>query len=253
MTYNRIEAVKKMLKKNKTVTYAQLSNALPDVSVMTLRRDIERLEVEGFAKRIRGGATLIGTLPKSEDTFSKRLRENADEKDLLVKSAVSLIESGRSVFLDSGTTMLALAKILPNKPLSVVTSGPNVALELANRPNTTLNLIGGTLNPNNCSVAGASAIMCLKMLNIDLAFISPSGFSLSGGFTVGNYADCEVKKAVIKKASKVIMLLSKHKLDKTLPFTFANLKDVDVLITDLSKDNTIVKKAEMLGVSVITV
>lgn len=253
MSFNRLEIIKQMLNDNSYVSFSELSNRFPDVSTMTLRRDIQRLEHEGFAMKIRGGAKKVEGNKEREDLYSKRANRNIEEKQLLASNALQFIEIGRSVFLDSGSTIMELAKILPDVHLSIVTSGPNIALEIIKNHNPTVNILGGTINSDNCSVAGPTALTSIKSFNIDIAFIAPSGYSSKGGFTVGNYAECEVKRAIIKKANKVIMLMEGEKINKSLPFTFATLKDIDIIITngELSKDFT--KLALKSNVTIINV
>jgi len=91
----------------------------------------------------------------------------------------------------------------------------------------------------------------LDMINIDIAFMAASGFTLENGFTVSNFFECELKKAVIRKAKKVIMLIDSSKFNKVMAFTFANLSDLDVLISDDKIPEYIVKKAEEVGVTVL--
>lgn len=240
MTYNRLEIIKQLLIEKNIVSFKELESQFPEVSTMTLRRDIERLEHEGFAMKIRGGAKKVDQSKEREDLYSKRANRNIEEKQLLASNALQFIEIGRSVFLDSGSTIMELAKILPDVHLSIITSGPNIALEITKNHNPSVSILGGTINSDNCSVAGPTALASIKNFNIDIAFIAPSGYSSNGGFTVGNYAECEVKRAIIKKANMVIMLMEQEKINKSLPFTFATLKDIDVIITngELSKEFT---------------
>lgn len=253
MTFNRLELIKQILNEKGYVSFKELSENFPELSVMTLRRDIERLEFEGFAIKIRGGAKKITFSKEREDIFSKRASMNLPIKNSLANAALQFIEIGRSVYLDSGSTIMELAKILPDVHLSIITSGPNIALEILNNQKPTVNILGGTINSDNCSVAGPNSLSSLKNYNIDLAFISPSGYSYNGGFTVGNYAECEVKRAVIKKANKVIMLMEQEKINKSLPFTFALLKDIDILIIDGEMSNDFLKRADKANVKIINV
>ena len=91
----------------------------------------------------------------------------------------------------------------------------------------------------------------LDIINIDIAFMAASGFSIENGFTVSNFFECELKKAVIKKAKKVIMLVDSSKFNKVLAFTFGHLSDLDVLISDDKIPEHIVRKAEEAGVKVL--
>ncbi|MBE6903380.1 MAG: DeoR/GlpR transcriptional regulator [Ruminococcaceae bacterium] len=255
MNYDRQETIKRLLNENNIVYLKDLEKLFPDVSSMTLRRDIEKLEFQGIAQKIRGGAkrTVFDSSSAHEPAYSHRATVNMDIKTRLARNAVKFIESGRAVFLDSGTTTMELAKLLPDIKLSILTTGPNIAIEASKRYSTTVNMVGGTINSNNCAVSGMQALSFIKSINIDIAFTTPSGYSQSGGFTVGNYADCEVKRAIIKKANKVVMLMSSDKLDKSLPFTFATLKDIDVLITDGVLEESILKTAERSGIEIIRV
>ncbi len=255
MTYSRQERIKQLLIQKGVVYFKELETLFPEVSTMTIRRDIEKLEFEGVAIKIRGGAkhAVFDGKEAREAAYSHRALENIDIKSKLAREALMFVETGRSVFLDSGTTIMEFAKILPDIKLSILTTGPNIALEIIKKYNPSVNMVGGTINSDNCSVAGAQALSFIKSINIDIAFITPSGYSQNGGFTCGNYAECELKRAVIKKANKVIMLTTSDKLNKSLPFTFATLKDIDVLITDAKLDEYTFKSAVKSGVKIVKV
>jgi DeoR/GlpR family transcriptional regulator of sugar metabolism len=127
---------------------------------------------------------------------------------------------------------MCFASILPDISLTVLTSGPNIALEVLKNHNPTVNLIGGLINQDNLCVSGKQSLNFIKDVNIDIAFMSSSGFSAKDGFTCGNYSEAELKKTIIKKANRVIMLMDSNKVDKSLIFTFASIKDIDIIITD---------------------
>jgi DeoR/GlpR family transcriptional regulator of sugar metabolism len=91
----------------------------------------------------------------------------------------------------------------------------------------------------------------LDFINVDIAFMAASGYSLDNGFTVSNYFECELKKAVIKKAKKVIMMADSSKFTKVLAFTFGDLSDLDVLICEKKLPDPIIKKAIEAGVEII--
>ena len=186
-----------------------------------------------------------------EAVYSLREAENYEGKAKIAKLAISFIEPDRSVFLDSGTTVMSLARILPDLKLSILTSGPNLALEAVKRYNTNVNLVGGTVNRHNLSVSGMMSIEFIRNLNIDTAFMVASGFSLGSGFSCGNYSECELKSSIIHKAQKVIMLMDSSKFDKNLPFSFASLSDVNYFVTDKKPDDAVLAKAEECGAQVL--
>ena len=72
----------------------------------------------------------------------------------------------------------------------------------------------------------------MDSVNIDTAVLSTTGYSEKGGFSVGSYTECMLKRKVIQKAGRVILLMDRSKLGRTLPFTFAELEDIDVFICD---------------------
>ncbi len=228
----RREKERQLLLQKPFLSLEELIEEFPDVSSMTLRRDIEYLEKHGEAIKVRGGARSMKFITTSmEDSYTKRLRENTREKEMIAQRAAAMIETGRSVFLDSGTTMLALARNLPDERVNIVTTGPNVALELIKKSKPVVNIIGGMLNRDNISVVGSQAAEYVAEINVDTAFIVPSGIS-ADGITCGNYSECELKKAVIEKARQVVVVVNLSKVDKVLPYTVCDFKDIDMIITD---------------------
>ena len=248
----RRDTIKKLLDAKGEIVLTELEAIFPDCSSMTLRRDLKYLEDNGLVKRTRGGAVALSRLSiAAEDVYSRRAVENTDAKTVIAKKAASLLESGRSLYLDSGTTLMQFAKEIPDDYISILTSGPNIGMELIkkNRPN--VMLIGGQLSRNTISVSGAGANRYLSGVNIDVAFMASSGFSLQHGFTSGTYSECELKREVLKMASKVIMLMDSSKVGKNLPYTFSVLSDIDVLVSDDQLPEEIVQTAREQGVTVI--
>lgn len=236
---NRISAIKQYVQEKGEVKLSELERLFPGISSMTLRRDLKKLEEAGDIVRTKGGAKSISHLSRiKEEMYSKRSSENMAEKLAIAKKALKHIEQDRSIFLDSGTTVMCLAQFLESQKLFITTSAPNIALECAKNPNSTINLIGGNLSRENLSLSGITALNFLDNINIDIAFVAASGFSTKSGFTCGNFDEGEIKKRVISKASKVIILMDSTKLGKNLPFTFAKLDDIDLIISDdkVSKD-----------------
>ena len=114
---------------------------------MTLRRDIEYFEEQSEAIKVRGGARSMKFITTCmEGKFSLRMNENTPAKQKIASVALSLIETERSVFLDSGTTIFQLAATMPDERLVVTTTGPNIALELIKKKLPIVNLVGGMLN-----------------------------------------------------------------------------------------------------------
>lgn len=247
----RRATIRELLQSKPFVSLRELEKTFPDVSSMTLRRDIEYFEKQGEAIKVRGGARSMKFITTSmEDSFKQRLSENTVAKDKIARCAISMIETGRSMFFDSGTTMLRMAELLPDERLTITTTGPNIALELLNKTLPIINLVGGMVNRDNISISGTPALEFLDSINIDIAFIVPSGMSGKNGLTSGNYSECELKKLVVQKARRIIALMDTSKLDKSLPYTFCGIEDLDTIITDAPLPEDITRQADAAGVKV---
>ncbi len=247
----RRAAIKEMLQNKPFVSLHELIKTFPDVSSMTLRRDIEYFEKQGEAIKVRGGARSMKFITTSmEDAFNLRLNENTNAKEKIARCALNMIETGRSMFFDSGTTMLRMAELLPDERLTITTTGPNIALALLNKSLPLINIVGGMVNRDNISVSGSPALNFLESINIDIAFIVPSGMSGKNGLTSGNYIECELKKLVVQKARRVIALMDTSKLDKSLPYTFCSIDELNTIITDAPLPQDIMSQAEAAGVKV---
>ena len=252
MYTERRERIRELLEQQPFVSLDALCGMFPQVSSMTLRRDIEFFEQQGEAIKVRGGARSMKFITASmEDAFSSRVRTNVGAKEKIAVAAAEMIGQSRSVFIDSGTTALHLAAALPDERLSVTTTGPNVALELSRNDHTIVNLVGGMLNRDSLSVSGTQALKYLEDVNIDTAFIVPSGVSAESGMTCGNYMECELKSTVIGKARQTIVLMDHSKLGKTLPYTFCRVKDVQVIISDFPLPPELEAEAKKNGTKLI--
>lgn len=254
MTFERLEKIRALLEQNGSVTFRSLQELFPQVTSMTLRRDVERLEKEGVAIKVRGGAKAVPhDAGEREPAYSLRASENAEEKLRIARRALPYLETGRSVYLDAGSTIMCLATVLPDLRLTVMTSGPNIAMELLKNRHATVHIVGGLISHENLAISGKQANDFIKNVNIDVAFIAPSGFSSRDGFTCGNYAEAELKRSVIRKANRVVMLMDQNKVDKALTYTFAMPKDIDVLITDAQLPKALSRVLSKGGVEVIGV
>ena len=250
MLNDRQQRILNIMESEGEIQLQKLKELFPDVSAMTLRRDLINLENEGYIIRTYGGAVSVkkvNVTQREEDAYSIRMTENVEAKMKIAEKAVSMVETGRSIYFDAGSTLMCLASIIPDECSSILTSGANIALELVKKLRPSVVTLGGQMNRNTLSTSGPYANSILDMVNIDLAFMSASGFSVDSGFTVGNIYECELKRKVVNKAKKVIMLMDSSKINKNLPFTYATLEDIDIwvcekllpedLMTELKKNN----------------
>lgn len=235
MPSERRKSIIAMLDNEGSVNLNELSEKFPDVSSMTLRRDLIQLEEQGIAIRVKGGAIRANKAevqPGEESAYQIRENKEKDAKKAIATKALSYLETGRSIYLDAGSTIMAFASMIEDNYYSFVTSGINTAQKLLEKEHANVIVLGGYANKNTLSLSGPLSTAVLDSLNIDIAFISASGFTANNHFSVSNIYESELKKQIISKASKTIILIDSSKIGKSLPYTFARLEDVDVFITE---------------------
>ena len=248
----RIEEIALLIEKNGKMSLEELAKQFPDVSDMTLRRDLLELEKENKVIRVRGGAmSVLEVQKRSGEAYAQKSTINTDAKKVIAKKAVALIDDGVSLFLDGGTTALALAKELPDKPCHIFTSGLVVAEELAHKKQPEVILVGGSLIKENLSTASPYTKVFLENSNFELAIISASAFSFEQGFSCISQVESELLKFILARAKMVYMMLDTSKISKIMPYTFASAEDIDVLITDDNFPPDVKEKFETNNIVVI--
>lgn len=242
------------------VSLAELCGQFSGVSEMTVRRDLIQLEQEGRVIRTRGGAVSVRRLGDSgvgmwqsgeENEYMLRAGSQREAKETIARKALRFVEKGKSIYFDAGSTVMALARIVPDETMTIITNGTNVAQELVARHNITVMLPGGTLNRNTLSVSGPISVNFVDNLNIELAFMSASGCSADAGFTVSNIYEAELKHTVVARARTKIMLLDSSKFNKSLLFTLAELSQIDYLICEREPPEDIARVLNDAGITVV--
>ena len=242
----RRDKLKDYIETNKIVSIREIQTLFPEVSLMTIHRDLDALAEGGFIVKFRGGAKAVRHAGDPE--FNVRMRDNNAGKLMIAKKALELIQPHSSVFLDASTTNLALARCLPDMNLNIFTTGPSIALELCRLHNPVVTVCCGTINHNNLALSGQNTLQMLEKINIDMAFIGVSGCSIDAGFTCGTESDMLVKRLVIEKARTSVVMCGKEKLSCLMPYTYAQFSDVDYLICDEPMPEQFVRAAQTAGV-----
>ncbi len=233
MKRTRIEEIAELLDKRGKLSLEQLDEFFPNVSQMTLRRDLFQLEQQGRIIRVRGGAMSVKEVQKvSGEPYAKKQAINTDEKIEIAQKAAGLIDENCSMFIDGGTTAMYLAKEIPDFNVHVFTNGLAVAIELAQKKNLNITLLGGQVLKDNLSTASPMAKQYFENTNFELAIMSASAFTPENGFSCGSQVEADVLKTVRMKAKSMYMMLDSSKIGKIMPYTFARMEDIDVLITD---------------------
>ena len=237
------------IERKSVVTIKELLGLCPDVSLMTIHRDLDALEKRGLVIKMRGGAKSVKHA--MDPGFDVRLQENTVGKSDMARKALALIQPNSAVFLDASTTNLMLARMMPDMNLNIFTTGPNIGMELCRLHNPTVTLCGGPINRKNMALSGQNTLEMLERINIDLAFIGVSGCSVDAGFTCGTESDMLVKRMVIRKARTSVVMCDQTKLSRLMPYTFGTLEDVDYLISDVPLPEAFVQAAGAAGVTLL--
>lgn len=199
-----------------------------DVSEMTIRRDLRQLAAQGLVNRVAGGATVVSPAPGAP--FDERRIEAPIEKEAVARAAVPLLTSATVVALDAGTTVAALAAHLP-AGLTVVTHSVPVILMCTERSDIELIALGGNYHDPTRSFTGPLTRAGLADLAVDVAVLSATAVS-RGGVYSANASDADTKRAMVRIARRVVLLLDHHKLDERAPMRIIGLGAADTVVID---------------------
>jgi DeoR family transcriptional regulator, fructose operon transcriptional repressor len=228
----------------------ELSTAL-GVSQATVRRDLDELDAEGRLRRVHGGAVTVDERP-TELHFDVKAVEAAAEKERIAARAVELLSPADTVYLDSGSTVLAAARLLRGwNRLTVVTNSLPAATELAGQ-GPRLIVVGGELRATSQALVGPLTRLLLDGLHVDRALIGTFAFSLEDGLTTTDPAEAFTKELILGRAREVILLADSRKAGTRSFIHAGRLEAVDVLVTDAGIDERTVRGLERRGVKVIT-
>lgn len=218
-----------------------------NVSHMTIRRDIQKLEDEGRISLVSGGAQSIERLAAELPHIDKSILFH-NEKLAIGTLAAKLISTHTTVYLDAGTTTLEIAhQIVDRNDLLVITNDFVIAHYLSNFGKCDLIHIGGSVCKENFSTTGSLAAEFLKNLSIDIAFISTSSWSLKG-LTTPNENKIPVKKAILQSSKQNILVTDSSKYGKVATFFVCPLTVFDQIIFDNGLFENVQEALKGLGI-----
>ena len=226
----RHEEILEILTKLRTITVPELTSRL-GVSDVTIRKDLTLLEEMGFVIRSHGSARLAEDT-KTLSTINTRKKANLVEKQRIAFKAKSLIREGDTIYIDSGSTSLALAEVVRDMSLRVITNSIDVMNTLAEESGISLVSLGGNYRKDAGSFLGPLPIEALKNFQIETCFIGATGFLAKGVFSAQNILESQLKEQVINISKRRVILADSSKYEKAAFSVFARSGDVDVLITD---------------------
>jgi DeoR/GlpR family transcriptional regulator of sugar metabolism len=236
---------------DQTIHVPELARAF-GVSEMTVRRDIARLERDGFVRRTYGGAT--AHLTRSFDlSFNARALQHAREKRLIGMRATELLGPARTIYVGIGTTAEQFAQFLPARAdLTVATSSLPVASLLGTRAVRVVAL-GGTVVRDELNVVGTTTLRSLGGYRFDCAFIGAAGIATDWGVTELTDDDAEVQRSVVERSERVVVMADGSKLGRATSAVVCPVDRIATVITDRSAPGDEILALRRRGVEVITV
>jgi DeoR/GlpR family transcriptional regulator of sugar metabolism len=206
------------------------------VSEDTIRRDLNNLAETGKIEKVHGGA-----LSKSFH-FPYQLNEvyAQESKKQIARKAVTLLTEGMVVLTGGGTTMIEIARMIPDTlEATFFTISPLVALELSERGLLTVILIGGQLSKNAHINMGAKTVSELAEIKVDLCFLGANGIDFQEGITDSDWEVVQVKKAMIRSSRRLAIMSLGEKLGSVQKMKVCDLNALDYLITDRNETDEI--------------
>ncbi len=228
------------------VLSADLSQQL-GVSEDTVRRDLNELAEEGHLTKVHGGA-----LARSYSHTATRQEVYAYEaKEAIARKTLGLLKEGMYVLTGGGTTVRALAKLIPDDlRVTFLTISPQVALELIEHPAAEVILLGGPISRQTQISTGGEVINRLADIRVDLCLMGTTGIDPAAGLTESDWEVVQVKKAMMRAADRVAVLTISEKLGSAYRMKLCPLSDIDLLITELDPADEALATYAKAGVEV---
>lgn len=250
ITGERRNRIVEILQEKKAVEVQELVR-LFNVTGATIRRDLEALEKEGLLRRTHGGAVLPISV-SYEPLYLSQMRKNLKEKEAIGKKAAEFINDGDSIFIESGTTNLQIAKNIKNRRnLTVVTNSIDIAKELLDASGIELILTGGNLRKETVTLVGPLAERVIKEIKVDKAFLGISAVVPGRGMSTASIIEAQIKRLIIEMGKEVIGLADYSKFGKESFAFVAPTSVLDRLITDNKVSKKDIEILEKEGVEVI--
>lgn len=253
----RSERILRELRQSGEVSVEQLCDVL-DVSVATVRRDLQELEDRGLLRRTHGGA--VSTEPsfcepfRRDSSFLEQIEKHAEEKRRIALAAAGMVQDGETIALTAGTTTTEVVRGIRNRlGVTVVTSTINVAMELAKRKDVEVFVTGGFLRGDWFSLVGPAAEHAMRQINVDKVFLGVNGIDAMKGLTSANDGEAAINRIMVNQAKRRIVVADHSKLGAVATYKFCDAAEVHVLLTDEGADDARIRPFQELGIEVIRV
>lgn len=250
LAIERRNAILAKLSAEGKVIVADLSREF-DVTEETIRRDLEKLDNDGLAKKTYGGAVANEKL-NTDLPFNVRKRTNIAEKQLVAEKIAELIHDGDYIMLDASSTATYVTKCIKDrKNITLITNSVEILLEMADKKDWNILSTGGALKKGGLSLVGSSAERMIRGFHVDIAVCSCKGLDLKMGITDSNEKESQIKQAIFAAADRKVLAIDSSKFDKISFVRVCDINEIDTVVTNARPDDRWVEHLKQKDVELI--
>jgi DeoR/GlpR family transcriptional regulator of sugar metabolism len=219
---------------SKSIVVGELSRRY-SVSEETIRRDLDKLQKQGYLIRTYGGAVLPNDI---KTDFPAKIREgmNTEAKICIARKAAALICNGDCIFIDASSSSYFLSKAIKDKKITVITNAINVITELSSEKNITLISTGGKYYSNHLAFFGSMSNKAIERFNANKVFFSCKGISREAWLTDSDEMISESHRAMMIKAEESILLCDSTKFGRASIICTSDFSGIGTVITEKKLD-----------------
>lgn len=239
----RANRIMELLRQSGTGSVSEISELL-QVSQVTVRKDLQKMENQGLLRRTHGGAAICGGDNGQDPRMSAMER--------IAQAAAAQVQDGDCIIMNAGnTTLLTARKLLGKKKLTLITNSMAIARELVRQTDIHLIFLGGEVNAEGAFTYGWDAVIQLEQYKANKLILSASGISCSAGLTTRHMEAADLLRKMIARTQQVIAVADDTKIGFESFYHLGDLTEVDRLITNAAEDvQPELEKIRQLGICV---
>nr|WP_263314169.1 DeoR/GlpR family DNA-binding transcription regulator [Mammaliicoccus sp. Marseille-Q6498] len=249
MKSKRIYEIESFIKENKTASIEELKETF-NVSINTIRRDVNQLVEMNIVKKVYGGIEVLENAHKAVD-YQERNVENLHAKKYIGELAAKQINPNDIIYIDTGTTTIHILDYVDkNLSFTIITNSLDIMNKASQFKNVNLFIIGEKYKPRTRSFIGIDTNMLIDKFNINKCFMAATGVNIQNGLSNSEMEENLIKQHITRKARETYILADYSKMGKSTLLTYCNLVDINKMITNQKPPEEISRYCEEHDISV---